>query len=195
MYKGKNTARRRMRSKSIALFVTLALILCVAAGGTLAYLVTQTSETVNTFTPSNVACEVQEKIDNRVKSDVAVENTGDTEAFIRATVIVTWKDAEGNVYGVAPTDNDYTISYGGSGWTHHNGYWYCNTAVAPNLVTPVLVESCTTTTANAAIPEGYDLSVEIIADAIQSQPVKAVQEAWGVTISEGKVTAYPATGN
>ncbi len=191
MYKGKNTARRRMRSKSIALFVTLALILCVAAGGTLAYLVTQTSETVNTFTPSNVACEVQEKaFSNGAKSDVVVKNIGDTEAFIRATVIVTWKDAEGNVYGVAPTDNDYTIIYDYSDWTHHNdGYYYCKTAVAPSEVTPVLVERCTTTD-NAAIPEDYGLSVEIIADAIQSQPVKAVQKAWGVTISGGSVTAY-----
>ena len=44
-------------------------------------------------------------------------------------------------------------------------------------------------TENANVPKGYDLSVEILADAIQSEPVSAVKEAWGMTVQNGVITA------
>ena len=62
MYQGKHFSQggsRRYRGKKPALLiVTLALILTVAIGGTVAYLATKTDSKVNTFTPSQVSCEV-----------------------------------------------------------------------------------------------------------------------------------------
>ena len=37
-------------------------------------------------------------------------------------------------------------------------------------------------------PNGYKLSVEILGDAIQSLPTKAVESSWGVTVTNGQIS-------
>ena len=54
-------------------------------------------------------------------------------------------------------------------------------------MTPILIKSCKPN--DGRNPEGYALSVEILADAIQSEPAKAVKEAWGMTVQNGRITA------
>ena len=41
---------------------------------------------------------------------------------------------------------------------------------------------------NASVPDGYHLSVEIVASAIQSAPDSVVQNMWHVTVENGKIT-------
>ena len=136
-----------------------------------------------------MTCDVNETFNGTAKSNVSIKNTSDIPVYIRASIIVTWKDPSGNVYGQLPVaGTDYTISYD-TGWTRQGDYWYCNSEVAVGAKTPVLISSCTEV-AGKAPKENYRLSVEIIAEAIQSQPDRAVQQAWGVTISGGNVTAY-----
>lgn len=109
MYRGRRVKRKR---KVTALLVSVALIVCVAVGGTLAFLADSDGPVVNTFTPSKVTTTVDEKFDNDVKENVKIKNTGDTTAWIRAAVVITWQDKNGNVYAQAPVENtDYTISY------------------------------------------------------------------------------------
>ena len=43
----------------------------------------QSPDRLKTRTPSHVSCEVTEKFDGETKSNVNVENTGDTDAYIR----------------------------------------------------------------------------------------------------------------
>ena len=62
-------------------------------------------------------------------------------------------------------------------------------AVGKNESTAGSLLTCTVT--HPENPE-YFLNVEIVASAIQSEPVTAVQEAWGVAIADGTVTAYTA---
>ncbi len=186
MKNGKHAAHGGMK-RSLVLVVSLLALLLVVAGGTLAWLTAQDSVS-NTFTPAHVTCDVDETFDGGTKSDVMIKNTSDIPVYIRASIIVTWKDSSGNVYGQLPVaGTDYTISYD-TGWTRQGDYWYCNSEVAVGTNTPVLINSCTVK-AGATIPKDYALSVEIIAEAIQSQPARAVQQAWGVTISGGNVTA------
>ena len=40
--------------------------------------------------------------------------------------------------------------------------------------------------------DGGKQVIEVMAEAIQSSPAEAVGKSWGVTISEGSVTAYKA---
>ena len=96
---GRSTRRNK---KAWLLLIAVAAMLLAVVGGTVAYLVTRTSPEVNTFTPSKVACSVVETFKNNVKSNVQVKNTGDTAAYLRAAVLVTWQDASGNVLGTAP---------------------------------------------------------------------------------------------
>lgn len=191
MKNGKHAAPRGMK-RSLVLVVSLLALLLVVAGGTLAWLTAQDSVS-NTFTPAHVTCNVEEKFDGKTKSDVTIKNTSDIPVYIRASIIVTWKDFSGNVYGQLPVaGTDYTISYG-TDWTRQGDYWYYTSPVAVGAKTPVLINSCTEVSANA--PEGnYHLSVEIIAEAIQSQPDRAVEDAWNVTVNNGSLNV-PTSGN
>lgn len=191
---GKNAAHGGAKRSLVLVVSVLALVLAVA-GGTLAWLTANSGPVTNTFTPAQVSCEVDETFQNNVKSAVSIKNTSNIDAYIRAYVVVTWKDEQGNVYGKPPVkDTDYTIEYAtGTGWEKgSDGYYYYTSPVAANDgLTGVLITKCKPV--NGKAPTDYDLSVEIIAEAIQSQPDSAVQQAWGVTIANGNVTAY--TGN
>lgn len=199
------------RPKRLAtLLVSLLLVLGVAVGGTVAFLSTRTDSKVNTFTPSEVTCEVTEAFDKNVKSQVAVKNTGDTTAFIRAAINVTWmKDAEaGTEYDAAnqtvsakiPEEGkDYSITLAqNTNWIKGaDGYYYYQLPVAPLDSTKVLIEECTLLK-DASAPDGYHLSVEIVASAIQAGPEAAVQAAWGDGFSidaSGNLVVPSSSGN
>ena len=53
-------SKRKLR-KSVKLVLSLLMILCITVGGTLAYLSVQTGPVVNTFSPSQVSCNVVQK--------------------------------------------------------------------------------------------------------------------------------------
>ena len=184
MSRGKHARRQQRFNKSIIL-VVLVSIFAAVAGSTLAFLVTRTDSVKNTFNYSNVACEVvEEKFINGIsvdKSNVRVLNTGDTESYIRAAIIVTWKDSAGNVYAMEPQkDKDYTITINNSDWIEKDGFYYYTKPVSPQEETGILIENCSI---NESGLEGYGLSVEILASAIQSKPTKAVENSWSVKVN------------
>lgn len=188
--------RRRHNGKSVALLAAVVMVLGTLVGTTVAYLFMGTDSIVNTFTPSSVTVEIDEKFDNKVKNDVTVKNTGDVDAYIRAAVVVTWQDSEGQIYPTAPVaGTDYTVSYPGNGWQEHNGYYYYTSVVAPEASTGILLTACKPV--EGRTPDGYHLVVEILASAIQSEPETAIQDAWKVTIDkDGNVKDYnPEGGN
>ena len=154
------------------------MLLAGAVGGTWAFLVAQSESVQNNFTYAHVRCTIDEKFENGVKSDVKIQNTGDIPAYIRARIVVTWKDANGKVSAVPVKNTDYTIAFNETDWTQQGDYWYCKTAVDAGGETPVLIIKCEK---KGNAPKDYDLSVEILADAIQSEPASAVTEAWGNT--------------
>ena len=175
--------------RSIVLVVSVLVLLLAVAGGTLAWLTANTGPVVNTFTPAHVTCQVDETFDGTTKSDVKVKNAGDIPAYIRAYIVVTWKDAAGNVYGQKPVANaDYTMEMAqNTGWvTGSDGYYYYTDAVDSKGKTGVLIKSCPEITGKA--PVGCNLSVEIMAEAIQSVPEEAVEDAWGVTVNNGTLS-------
>lgn len=184
------------RPKRLAtLLVSLLLVLGVAVGGTVAFLSTRTDSKVNTFTPSKVTCEVTENFENNVKSQVAVKNTGDTTAFIRAAINVTWMSnqdaANQTVSAKVPLKNkDYSITLAeNTNWIQGaDGYYYYQLPVKPQDSTKVLIEECKLLK-DASVPDGYHLSVEIVASAIQSAPDSVVQSMWHVTVEDGKITS------
>lgn len=198
MYQGKHyqknehVEKRSRAKKPLAALVALVLIIGAVVGGTLAYLAARTDAIVNTFNPAKVDIMVEENFDGSTKKDVKIKNTGDTEVYIRATYVVTWKDAAGNVYPEQPQSGvDYNISLNlKQGWFYYNGYYYYTAPVAPRASTGVLIDLCTPVAGRA--PEGYTLSVNVLASAIQSVPAEAVGQAWGVSIAPGSVTAYSA---
>lgn len=177
--------KKLMNRKTILLLIAAVLILGMAIGGTVAYLTATTGEVTNTFTPGKVDITVEETFDGETKTNVSIKNTGNVDAYIRAKVVVTWQDANGNVYGTMPVVNeDYTITWGTTGWDLEtsDGFYYHTTAVAPNGNTSVLITSCEPVEGEA--PAGYNLHVEILAQAIQAEPTSTVADEWDVTVAD-----------
>ena len=170
--------------KSIALLVSLVLVLTMAVGTTIAYLIDVTDPLPNVFTASKVTVEVEEDFKNNVKSNVTVKNTGDTTAYIRAAVVITWQNEAGEVYGKQPVaGTDYQISYNLDTQTNPAGKWlkvgdfyYWNSPVEADKNTGTLISEVKPVADRA--PDGYYLCVEILASGVQSEPDKVVNEAW-----------------
>ena len=203
MYKGKRLKQKKNRrwQKSKAMLVSLLLIIGVTISGTLAYIVADSGPVKNTFTPSEVTTEVVETVLGKTKSDVQIKNTGDTTAYIRAAVVVTWQDEAGNILGEKPVEGtDYTIEYadvaqqGADRWIEGaDGFYYWTSPVlsedenANDCTTGVLINSCEAKT-NKVIStvEGavtYHLAVEVIGSGIQSVPTTVVTEEWDSCVS------------
>ena len=187
MYQGKRHKRSHSRSgKSAALLVSLLLLLTVTVGGTIAFLMDSDGPLHNLFTPSKVTTSVDETISGKTKSNVSIKNTGDTDAWIRAAVVITWQDKDGNVYGQAPVaGEDYTITYDlNNGWKKSNdGFYYWTSPVAAkNGQTGVLITSCTTensiTVGSGDDAVTYYLTVEIIGSGIQNKPANVFNTEW-----------------
>ena len=184
-----------MRAKTWKALIVAALavvILTAAVGGTMAWLSTQTQDLTNTFVPAKVTCKVDENFTEggTEKKDVRIQNTGTTDAYIRAMIVANWCTADNKVVKTAtPT----YVGLPGSGWVKHtDGFYYYTKPVAPNQTTSMLFTKCE----QGTVPEGADhLEVNIICQAVQSTPAAAVGEAWKVTIAPNSVTAYSSTGN
>lgn len=168
--------------KASALTIAIILILVMAIGGTVAFLVANTDPITNSFTPANVTCEVNEvfNADNTVKTSATVKNTGNIPAYIRVAVVANTVDAKGNITGAKDVSNELASS----GWTKLGGYYYYNEVVAPDASTSNL------------LADGIDLTgiqVTILASAIQAEPDSAVAQAWSVQFNGSTWSAASGT--
>jgi len=167
----------KQNKKLLAIVVSVILVIGLAVGVTSAFLTDNSEQIENVFDPSRVTTRVDETIDGDEKTEVKIANTGDTEAFIRATYVVTWQDEAGNVWGQAPVAGiDYEIEFG-TGWLQNeaDGFYYWPTPVAKDDATGILIKRIKPL--QGAPEENYYLNVEILGSGIQSVPASAV-EAW-----------------
>lgn len=176
MYNGSHAAhsspRQPRRKKStVALILSLLLVVALSVGGTVAYLTSQQTIT-NTFSVAGGPVpEIHEEFTGKTKSNVYVENKGDVPCLVRAAVVVNLLDDNGNVIAGTP---EYTISFNeglneGS-WTKLGDYWYYNGVAAPGGATAVLINSCTS---------DQHISVVINAQTVQADPAQAALDVWG----------------
>ena len=166
----KNRKRRKF-IKSSLLLIAVAALLVAAVGGTVAYLVTNTSSVVNTFTPATVKTEVDDTVSGNIKKDVQIKNKSNIPVYMRVAVVANWYK-DGKV--VAPW-SDYTGLPIGNNWQRGNdGYYYYKGTVAAGAEVK-LFDSYTASDG----PEGAHLEMDIISQVIQAKPTSAVQGAWG----------------
>lgn len=170
--------------KSVVLLFSVALILAVAAGSTLAFLITKSNEVKNTFKYANTRTEITEELTGQTKSNVKVKNNGtpgeDASIVCRVTYVAYWTDKAGNVVTNLPTGytSTETVQQNKNGWEQIGNYWYYLTPITPGNSTPALPLVWTANTPN---PSDYVWHVDILSDSIQADPVKAHQEAWDIT--------------
>lgn len=187
-------ARRKAHhtGRLTAMVIATALLLALAISGTVAWLTTKDAPITNTFNPSKVACEVTETFNSTtgVKSNVNVKNTGDIDAYIRVKLVTYRTNAQGQHIGGTAELPEFTP---GAGWVEYEGYYYYTNPVKPGEKPAADLIGSMTLKGSYDDADGGRQAIDVMAEAIQSVPAKAVGEAWGVTISEGSVTAYSGT--
>lgn len=182
---------KKLQKKTL-LIGSLALILAITIGGSIAYLLASTEEVSNTFTAATLTTEIDEEIDGNVKNNVKVINKGNIDAYIRAVVVITWQNEEGEVWGTKPVEGmDYEITWTCDNWFKaSDGFYYYKDPVAPGDSTKILFTGCQLKE-NVTPPNGYSLNVEIIGSGIQAlgvinidgEKVPAVVHTWSSGVS------------
>ena len=176
--KGRGPAARVYRTA--VLLIAGLLLISTAVGSTAAFLVTKTGPVVENFAYAQVSCQVTDAL--------GVKNTGTAQAYIRASYAVNWLDGGGNIVAAVPEDYSCDLVKDPQGaWVEGgDGYFYYPDPVDPGDEAPSLL------TCGVYYPEdpAYTLSVEVVAEAIQSNPAGAAEDAWGVRVSDGVLTVH-----
>lgn len=174
-----------------------ALSIAAAVGLTLAFMFKKEEKT-NRFIPAEVACAVREKTDGSEvtgiaavgseKSDIRVENTGNVREFLRLKMVSYYVDANGDIVGTV--SSQYPTLSLKNGWiAGANHTYYYPFPTDPGGMTEILCGPVTLGQMQLADGKTVYQVIEVIAEAVQAEPISAVQEAWGVTVENGVVTA------
>lgn len=183
----RRSRRRAYRGRMTAMALATVLLLALAIGGTVAWLTAGDTPITNTFNPSKVTCEVTENFDGTTKTNVNVTNTGDIHAYIRVKLVTYRTNAQGQHIGGTAALPQFTL---GEGWVQYNGYYYYTKPVAPGGKPAANLTNSMTLTGSYNDADGGMQAIDVMAEAIQSVPAEAVGQVWGVSITEGSVTAY-----
>lgn len=162
--------------KALILTVSLFFIVTAVIGVSAAYMMRKTDTLTTVLEPGQVSCEMI------LDDGFYVTNTGDTEVYVRAAMVVVWEDDDGGIYAKRqPGGTDYVMTVNEDDWfLGDDGYYYYRDPVAVGETTRALVWDISANGAGA--PEGYTLSVKVAASAIQSEPTKAAADRWGVSV-------------
>ena len=188
-------------SKRIKHLLIAAAALCIAAavGLTLAFMFKKAEKT-NRFIPAEVSCTVREKTDGSEvtgiaavgseKSDIRVENTGNVKEFIRLRLVSYYVDSNGDIAGTAASQYpNLTLK---NGWiAGANRTYYFPYSVEPGEATEILCEPFTLGQTQLENGTMVYQVMEVIAEAVQAEPISAVQETWSVTVTNNTITAAP----
>lgn len=181
----KGRSRRRQKNRNL-LFTVLAfvLVLGVSIGATTAFLVDRTDSVTNVFEPADIGIQVEETFDQQTKSDVSITNTKDVDVYVRVALIPVWEDGEENVVAESASLSDLQITYGSSGdWQEgSDGFWYYTRVLKGNASTELLIQSAEVLKNSVGYTKGYQMNLQVMAQAIQAEPKDAVTSAWKVTV-------------
>lgn len=171
--------RRKLNNRALILLASLVLIVGMAAGGTVAWLITNTGAVQNTMVPASVPITINETVKGTTKSAVTVTNTGNTDAYIRVAIVANAVDSAGNV--IAGDHPAYTVNP--TNWTQIGNYYYYNGIVSSGESTAELF------TGDVNFADG---EVNILAESIQVlggyNNQKPETYAWGRTYNNGNWT-------
>lgn len=166
--------------RSLAALIALVLIICVAVGGTIAYIVTQTDKVENKFTPADVEIKINEIVNDNIKSSITVQNVQadkNVPCYIRVKLVSNMQE-DGNVTGSAAINafelNDKWFD-GGDGC-----YYYKDVVNVGASTANLLADGSTIKLTNGQV-------VEVLAEGIQATPETAVTSAWPVVVVNGQL--------
>ena len=192
----KRLQRPQNKRRSAAVIAVAAAV--ALASVAVAFMLRQ-AEVQSDFTPAVVTCAVHEKVNGveytaaqspvagSVKSDITAKNTGDTTVFLRLRLSACWVDGTGKVTGTPSALPQIMLR---QNWLDGgNGLYYYALPVEPRQSTEVLCEPMRMGTSVSPTGAAVYQQITVLAEAVQALPEKAAQEAWGVTVENGRITA------
>ncbi len=180
-----NSRKKKIISRAALTAICLVFLLFCGIGGTLAFLIDSTGPIKNIFTAATVKNEVDETFDGTEKSAIAVENTGDTPVYVRVKLISyrikVDKDGVETIVGGASEIPPFNLE---SNWFYDlttNCYYYKKALEKKGDKTSDLLDSSIEL---QNYEDGSKQVIEVLSEAIQAVPKKAVIEAWGLAVAE-----------
>lgn len=187
-----------MKKKIVTRLILLVIMACLTIPAAYAYMYMRTNVLDNQFEIAEADAEVVEVMDQNTKKSVKIQNTGNIDSYIRLIIFTYWEDSKGNVVGRQDTtkvNNGNPVmnfNYDTENWIQDGNIYYCKTPIKVGELTPELFESGSSitlqkieenvTSNGVTVTYEYFQVVEIIAEAIQSNPVDAVRESWKVVL-------------
>lgn len=176
---------KKKRFPVLVIVLVGVLLLGVGVGTTWALASLKTAKVENSFTPAQVSIAVNETFTNDKKENVSVTNTGsenDPAVYVRVKLLTYWYGQDSDHI---TAKSAWTPSFTpGTDWIEIDGYYYYKKPVEATKSTSNLISSITLIEEN-----GARQVLEVIAEAIQSNPSSAAASSWGVTIdSNGHIT-------
>ena len=197
-----------MKKKIILAVFAAVITVSLLVGTVYAVLSARSDAVINKLTADkDPEITVAETFKDNVKSNVKIsvnapagEGNEHYSVYVRAKIVVTWKDIDGNVYSKIPVEDvDYSLdtTVAGNPWIKlGDGIYYHKARVNDGSETGVLIESCTQL---KPAPVGYHLSVEILSQTVQAEGmtdgtgdgtgvIPAVVDAWNVKLENKLIT-------
>lgn len=177
--------RRTSHKKRLIGLIAAVVTVCIAVGGTIAYLFAKTEPITNTFEMSSVDIDIEENLDGNVKKDVYVKNTSDTPIYVRVRFVTYWETIDtgeiiADVNGENPplpfdADSDTVPGEIRDDWFRVGDYFYYALPVQPDDSTSKLFDEFP-----LVIDEKNNRQqvLEVFAEGIQRLPVEAVESVW-----------------
>ena len=162
------------------------LLLSIGMGTTWALASLKTAKVENSFTPAQVSIVVNETFTNDKKENVSVTNTGkenDPAVYVRVKLLAYWYEQDSDHIAAKSA---WTPSFTpGTDWIEIDGYYYYKKPVEATKSTSNLISSIT-----LIEEDGARQVLEVVAEAIQSNPATAAIESWEVAVdANGYITA------
>lgn len=188
LFSAGKTAFGRIKTNKTLLALCCALLLLVSAAVTFAALSVISDPIKNVFGEPTLENEIEETFSGEEKSSIKIHNTGSVEEFVRVAMVFNWKNSDGEVSARSVKPEDYTFSVNETDWVRSGKYWYHTAAVKGGEKTAEFLAKDTvialTDAGKSHVPDGYFFSVEILTEAVQSNP-DAVKDAWGLDAENG----------
>lgn len=179
--------RLKMNKKQTVLTVVLIALACVVVLPTTAWLFSKTGPLTNLFRQSNIQCEVVEPTGE--DGYYQVKNTGEAAAYVRVSVVANWTytDADGHAHVYYGANHTPTVTLADNWQLMDDGFYYYT---SPLSVDTTVDFAMVVADATQAAPTGdhTDVTVQVVAEALQTEPSEAPAEAWGVQLESGTWT-------
>lgn len=194
--------RRTSRKKWLTGIIAAVVTVCIAVGGTIAFLTDWTKPITNTFQMSTVDIDITDKVEGGIKKDVGVTNnsTDGVPIYARIRFVTYWENDKGEIVAsdeqpILPFEKGAKDAEGEDmalnkeNWFEYNGYYYyrhrLNMGETAELFDSFKMQE----------KGGLHQVLEVLAEGIQSMPEEAVKDAWGMEVVDGHLVAPDGSNN